>query len=225
VARATLRTERSTQRLVALVLAAVVAGLAAAVPAGALGPGSVDAGVATDAHTLAADHSTLLHLCRDLTWLGAPLVVDAVVVVAAIGFWWLGLRRAAIYLVVVRAMAQLISILLKHAVGRERPHFAHTLAHAGGASFPSGHAVGAASTYVAIAIVLMTVTSRAVLGWIALAAAIVTSLVVAATRVLLGVHWMSDVLAGLALGGAVACAAAMVIDPSRRRCRTVAGGD
>jgi membrane-associated phospholipid phosphatase len=225
VAIATLHADKSALRLISLLLAAVVAGLAFAVAAGALGHASLDARVAADAHSLGSEHSTLLHFCRDLTWLGAPIVVDIVIALSAVALWWLELRRAAVYLVVARVVAQLISTLLKHAVGRERPHFAHAVAHASGASFPSGHAVGAASTYLAIAIVLMSMTSRSVLRWLALAAAVVTSLVVAATRVLLGVHWMSDVLAGLALGGAVACAATMVIDPRRRRVPIAAGGD
>ena len=201
-----------------------MAGLTVAVTVGALGAGSVDAHIATDAHAVAADHLTLLHLCRDLTWLGAPLVVDAIIVATAVALWSIGLRRAAVYLVVVRVAAQAISTLLKLAVGRRRPHFAHALSHASGASFPSGHATGAASTYLAIAIVVMAITSRTAVRAITNAAAVVTCLVVAATRVLLGVHWTSDVLAGLAVGAAVACAAAMVIDPSRRRFPAAAGG-
>lgn len=182
----------------------IVAALAIAVAGGALDAGSVDARIAADAHTLMLGHPNLVHICRVLTWLGSAIVVNAFVVVAAVAFWLSGRRTSALYVVAVRILTQIATTLLKHGVGRLRPSFEHPFIHVTGFSFPSGHASGAASAYLPAALVLCCILQRPNARRALLAGAITVCLVVAATRVLLGVHYLSDVVAGLALGGALA---------------------
>ena len=91
-----------------------------------------------------------------------------------------------------------LSNLVKAAVDRARPDLLPLMGFSG-ASFPSGHATAAAATLLAVALLLSRGRSsraRAVYAAIAVGLAVM----VAATRVLLGVHWFTDVLAGLLLG-------------------------
>jgi undecaprenyl-diphosphatase len=88
--------------------------------------------------------------------------------------------------------------LLKLVVHRERPSVLR-LVTAHGYSFPSGHTVAATSAWFAIALVVGRDAPRRRRAILAGAAALI-SISVAASRALLGVHWLTDVVAGLAIG-------------------------
>ena len=108
---------------------------------------------------------------------------------------WLPLFLAAVVI-----GQTLMSTQIKDLLDRVRPT-ANPLAHTLGPSFPSGHTTGAAACFAAFALVLGRGRSRntqAVLAGVA----VFIALAVAASRVLLGVHWLTDVLGGLALGWA-----------------------
>src|SRR5947209_15530806 len=170
---------------------------------------SFDRRTDTSAHTYVLDHAWILSASRKLTHLGDPLVVTALAVLAAAVMLLTGRRRAAVYLLLVRAVAVVIGDGVKEAIRRARPVLAHPVAHAHGFSFPSGHALGSAALYGSIAVVLsprVPLAARLTLG-------VVPPVVVAATRVLLGVHFPSDVIAGLVTGWAVALLLAAAIRP------------
>lgn len=143
--------------------------------------------------------SDAVDVLRWITHLGSTVfVVGALVTVAAIDY----IRRRSLEVfafVAVVGLGQLaLSNVLKVLVARERPSV-FRLVGAHGYSFPSGHTVAASAAFSAIALVLgrdRSRRTRAALG--ACAALIAVS--VAATRALLGVHWLTDVLAGLAIG-------------------------
>lgn len=141
---------------------------------------------------------------RDLalaaTQLGAPLLLELVTVGAAIAFR--RRRRLAGYVLSCVFGAELLSVSLKAVIGRQRP-CQDALGCPATSSFPSGHAVGAAAFWVATAVVLLPALGRRA-WWLLLAAPLV-----ALTRLLLGVHYLSDVTAGLLVGGcwAAACTA------------------
>ncbi len=97
------------------------------------------------------------------------------------------------------ALTPLLSNLIKLAVGRERPPGQMLEAH--GTSFPSGHAAYAGATAVAL-VLLYSRPDRARRLWFAVAAAAIAGM--AWSRTYLQVHWLSDALAGAALGVAVA---------------------
>jgi membrane-associated phospholipid phosphatase len=155
------------------------------------------------AHELVRSSPSLLSVTRAVTHLGDPLVVTVVAVVAAVVCWLIGRRRDAVYLLAVRLVVVVLGYALKEVVGRARPTLPQPVAHAGGYSFPSGHALGAAALYTSLAVVVSGVVRR---RWRPLLAtfAIAVPALVAATRVMLGVHFPSDVVAGLVLGWAVA---------------------
>lgn len=153
-----------------------------------------------DAYALVVSHRWLLSLVRAATHVGDPAVVTALAVVAAAAAFVLGRRRAAIYLLVVRGVAVVLGFALKEGVRRARPVLAHPVAHAAGFSFPSGHALGSASAYAS----LMLAVSARVPRPVRVVVAVLVPMVVATTRVLLGLHFPSDVVAGLVLGWAIA---------------------
>lgn len=133
-----------------------------------------------------------------LTQLGAPLLLELAAVVLAVVL----LRRShrlSLYVLVSVLGAELVSFLAKDVVDRVRP-CVDAASCPGTSSFPSGHATGAAAFWTTLAVVLLPRLGRR--AWLLL----VVPVVVALTRVLLGVHYPSDVLAGLVVGGCWAAA-------------------
>jgi membrane-associated phospholipid phosphatase len=134
-----------------------------------------------------------------ITWLGATVTVLTVTALLG-GLEWLRRRRLAVlaFLLMVVVGQNLIANTVKALVDRERPPVPH-LAPSSGFSFPSGHTAAAAATWAAVVLVLGRGRPFRVKAWLAAAAAAVT-VAVAASRVLLGVHWLTDVIGGAALG-------------------------
>ena len=174
---------------------------------------SVDTRVANAVHGDAIRHGWLADTAKVLTWIGAPLVLE-LAAAALVGLLLVrGRRRLGLYLAVSVAGAYTLSTLGKTAVDRARPVFDDPLSHARGTSFPSGHATGSAAFYLALAVVLLSfVSARRLL----FAAAVAVPLMVAATRVVLGVHYLSDVTAGLLLGWAWVTACTALFSAWRR---------
>lgn len=203
----TLRTP--SWRLVAGVSLLVVVPLAILARVGWHPLTSVDRRSDDSAHTLVIDHSWLLTITRGLTHLGDPAVVTVLAVVGAVVMALVGRRRAAVYLLLVRVVAVVLGYVLKEGIRRARPVLAHPVAHASGFSFPSGHALGSAALYASIAVVLGSRVPFAA----RLAIGLVPAALVAATRVFLGVHFPSDVIAGLFTGWAIALLVAAAVQP------------
>jgi membrane-associated phospholipid phosphatase len=134
-----------------------------------------------------------------ITHLGDTITIFTVgVAISAYGLWrW---RKPSIPLFVASVVLGqvLISNTIKLAIDRARPEL-RPRATFSGTSFPSGHTTAAAATYLAVALVLGIATSPRTRAALA-GAAVAIAVAVGSTRVLLGVHWFSDVLAGLVIG-------------------------
>jgi len=130
------------------------------------------------------------------TW----MAVAVCVLVAAIDWRLTASRWTALFLLVVVAGDKLLTTGLKDAVDRVRPAL-DPAAAALGPSFPSGHTSTAAATWAAVALVACRWWGHRALAPL-VGAAVGIGVGVAASRVLLDVHWLTDVLAGLALGWA-----------------------
>ena len=146
-----------------------------------------------------AEHadSTAVGALTAITHLGDTLVVVTALALAAVTHF--ARHRVTDVFAFVTAVIvgeKIIVNGLKAIVIRERPQVLH-LVDAVGSSFPSGHSGAAAAAWPAVALVLSRTASRKTR---ALLAALATMIAVAASRALLGVHWLTDVVAGFALG-------------------------
>lgn len=138
---------------------------------------------------------------RDVSWLGGTPVPVAIALATAIYVYARTRRPVVIGFLVVAVGGQwLVSNVTKVIVDRSRPDI-HQLTGFSGSSFPSGHATTSAATFAAVALLLGIGKPRRTKILLAAGAAAIAA-AVATSRVLLGVHWMTDVLAGLALGWA-----------------------
>ena len=129
---------------------------------------------------------------------------------------WLVLRRRDLATALVvgggMAVAAALTLLLKHAVGRARPPAALMMgAFDSGHSFPSGHTVFSTVFFGLVAGLLLRGTSRTARRWLVVAAWAVVSVAIGASRLYLGYHWLTDVLAGWCLGVFVLAATAAIV--------------
>ena len=138
---------------------------------------------------------------RAITDLGnIRLVVVLAVLVAILDLFRSRSRWTPLFLLVVLGGMELAQLGVKDLVGRVRPTFDPAAATLG-PSFPSGHSATAAAFYAAAALIVGRTLHRPA-RHLVLAAAVGIAVGVAASRVLLDLHWMSDVVGGLALGWA-----------------------
>jgi len=137
---------------------------------------------------------------RDFTALGGNAVLT-LLTLAVVGFLMMeGKRRMALVLIVASLGALSASTLLKHSIDRDRPNLVPHGAVVYTKSFPSGHSMVAASIYLTMAALLMRAYKNRRIKAYILLIAITTTLLVGVSRVYLGVHWPTDVLAGWTAG-------------------------
>ncbi len=149
------------------------------------------------AHTTGPAESVV----RIITQLGStPVVIALCLVVSIVEYRRVPTRAVPAFLVTVVVSQLVITNLIKVVVGRERPDVAR-LVSASGFSFPSGHTAASAALYASIALVAGRRRGRRTKAILAGAAGGI-AVAVASSRVLLGAHWLTDVIAGLALGWA-----------------------
>lgn len=137
---------------------------------------------------------------RDMTGLGGIGVVMGASLLLA-GYLWLRQRRRDVLILAASlAGAQIISAVTKLLVSRPRPDLVSHEAEIYSASFPSGHTLMATVTWVTFAMLLAAdFSDRRIRDYLLLTAWIV-AVAVGCSRIYLGVHWPSDVLAGWAVG-------------------------
>ncbi|MHC4127852.1 MAG: phosphatase PAP2 family protein [Planctomycetota bacterium] len=146
-------------------------------------------------------------LGRDFTALGG-IAVLALVTMAAAGFLALERKYRALVLIVVAVVGGLVlSTVLKHLFARPRPDLVPHGSAVYTASFPSGHSMMSAITYLTLGALLARVQTRKRLKAYLLCLAIFVTFLVGMSRVYLGVHWPTDVLAGWTVGAvwAIVC--------------------
>jgi undecaprenyl-diphosphatase len=159
----------------------------------------VDHGVADRLNDIVSAHHRLVVALTAVTNLGGGAVTVWLVLISALSLVIRGRHRLAAYLIVTWVGALALDPSLKLIVGRLRPVVDAPVASAPGNSFPSGHALGSTVAYGAVLLVFLPVVS-ARLRPVAISAVATIVLLVGFTRVALGVHYLSDVLAGWLLG-------------------------
>ncbi len=159
---------------------------------------AIDRETHTWARTAHTDGST--RFFTFLTLVGTPVGLGIIIAIIA---GLLAARRRyrwAMYLIFTSVVGGLLNLQLKAYFARARPDLAEALRHASGYSFPSGHAMGATVCFGALSYLAF----RAIPNWRERAAAVAFSVsmiaAIAASRIYLGVHWISDIGAGIAAG-------------------------
>jgi undecaprenyl-diphosphatase len=143
----------------------------------------------------------LTGVALDVTALGAGTVVWLVVIIASVFLWSTRHHYSAILLWVAMAGAGLINSTLKAFYARPRPQlFEWRAPYAGETSFPSGHSMGSAVAYLSLAYLVSRLEPTKKLRRFTFFVAIVIIIAVGISRMYLGVHYPSDVMAGWAMG-------------------------
>jgi undecaprenyl-diphosphatase len=137
---------------------------------------------------------------QDVTALGSPIIL-LLMLIAVGGFMFMVRQwRMMVFAVVTTSVGALGSVLLKQLIGRDRPTVVPHLREVSSSSFPSGHAMLSAVVFLTLGILLMEILpGRAVKVYCLLWAMLLTFLV-GFSRIYLGVHYPSDVLAGWMAG-------------------------
>lgn len=137
------------------------------------------------------------------TWLGSSVVLIPVLLAVS---GYLGWRRrdwsGVVLLWVALAGAAVLYQFFKSVISRPRPPVSQMLMHTGGYAYPSGHSTQAIVIWGLLAALAVTGLRRRRARWAILGCASFVILLVGVSRIYLGVHWITDVAGGYALGGA-----------------------
>ncbi len=143
--------------------------------------------------------SEAVDVFRVVTNLGSTWLLTIVLVATAAAAWWRSRSLVPVAFLAVVGIGQVVLVnLLKVIVDRDRPDVMRLVA-VHGPSFPSGHSAAAASCWAAVALVVGYGRSRRIKALLT-AGAVLLAVAVATSRALLGVHWLTDVVAGLTVG-------------------------
>jgi undecaprenyl-diphosphatase len=137
---------------------------------------------------------------QDLTALGGPTVLG-LTVLAVTGYLFLhGLYRNGLFIFVASVGGWFLNWLLKAAFARSRPDVVPHLREVVSSSFPSGHALTSAAVYLTLGALLMRIAEGRLAKYYCIAIAMLLTFLVGASRVFLGVHYPTDVVAGWLMG-------------------------
>jgi undecaprenyl-diphosphatase len=161
----------------------------------------------------------VVDIARAISHIGDTLVVIAIAVAAGVWLFRRQSRRFALVPLAALALASLTETIAKQLIERPRPPDAYHLVAEHNSAFPSGHTTAAAALLLAIALVLAPRFARPHLRFAVIGGCGLVAAGVGAARLVLGVHWLTDVVAGWFLGAAWALGVVLIAEQleSRRR--------
>jgi undecaprenyl-diphosphatase len=137
---------------------------------------------------------------RDVTSLGGTAVITLAVAAIALYLVFIRKRHAVVLLAVAIAGGAAVDLALKGSFQRERPDVVPHLDTVASSSFPSGHSMLSAIVYLTLGALVARVTPGRLVKLYVISVAVAATLLVGVTRVYLGVHYPTDVLAGWTAG-------------------------
>ncbi len=141
------------------------------------------------------------------SWAGTASQRSLMMIAAALWLLWRTRPRAALVMLVAPVLSAIASTVLKEVFGRVRPELIPHLEAITSPAYPSGHATNAASLFILMALLIPGPRPN-----LTMAACISMALLIGFSRVMLGVHWPSDVIGGWMLGTAFALAGAGIVN-------------
>jgi undecaprenyl-diphosphatase len=177
---------------------------------------------------VASSWSVVLDLDRSLghaivgrpSWLVSPAdslglstrdISTGAVVVIAVALLWRPHRLWAQWLMWSALVGFALQNIVKELVGRERPAWSESAFHPLTASFPSGHAMSGVTMWMVLGVILLVAPVGGRLPRVVGVLALAIGFLMGPSRLVLGVHWPTDILAGWLLGGAVVCGCAAAV--------------
>jgi len=155
----------------------------------------LDTCIANGLNRYVVAHRRQVHAWKVVSAVLSPTVLRLIALAAGIALWVRDGLRSAVFVIVAVEGTAVLSTLTKDLVNRTRPSVPVPVAHAGGGSYPSGHAL---TSCVAVGVVLVVLVpslrAAAARGLVVVAMLIV--LAVGFSRLILGVHYLSDVIGG-----------------------------
>ncbi|HEY4130452.1 MAG TPA: phosphatase PAP2 family protein [Gemmatimonadaceae bacterium] len=152
-------------------------------------------------HWIGAHQNKLVQQAMlEVTALGTGTVVAMIVFITALFLWLNQHKHSAGLLLVATFGGIILDNLLKIGFNRPRPHIFQWGTYAASSSFPSGHAMSSVIVYGTVAYLAARLQRNARSRWLTLTFAAVIILWICASRMYLGVHYPSDILAGLIIG-------------------------
>lgn len=142
----------------------------------------------------------VLDAARDITALGGPAVLTLLTAAVSLFLALDGKKHMALFVSGSIGSGLLVSNLLKDSFDRPRPDIVPHEVYAASSSFPSGHSMLSALTYLTLGALLARSQQRKLLKAYFLLLAVFLTVLIGVTRVYLGVHWPTDVLAGWTAG-------------------------
>jgi undecaprenyl-diphosphatase len=154
----------------------------------------------TDALRTPVGPAWLQGAALDVTALGSGVVLGLVTFAIVVFLALQGLRRTAIFVGLASTGGWVLNYTLKEIFQRPRPDVVPHLREVMSLSFPSGHAMTSAAVYLTLGVLLMRISKRRLTKVYCMAMAVLVTVLVGSSRVYLGVHYPTDVLAGWIAG-------------------------
>lgn len=167
----------------------------------------LDVSVTDSLHRMALRHPGEVTWWKAVSLVLHPDVLRVAFAIVAVAFLVKKRWRQAVFIVAVLAGEAIIESVVKLGVGRARPHFTHPVAQSSGNSFPSGHAMTSMAAFALLVLLTVPAVNRTAAKVAVVVVSVLAVALVGYSRVALGVHFVSDVVAGWLLGLAwvVAC--------------------
>lgn len=139
-------------------------------------------------------------MVRDITSLGSATIVTLITVLIFLFLLMKREYRSAVYVLFATVSGAVLVTLLKVLFARERPDIVTHLVYEASKSFPSGHSTISAVMYLSMAVLVMRIEKSHKERLFIICTALFLTFIIGLSRIYLGVHYPSDVLAGWALG-------------------------